>query len=850
MNKVRQTTGGLRLLPYFYIIIILLLAAWLRLWQLNSLPPGIWFDESFNIMDILWMLEKRAPQIFLPANNGREPLYHYLGALMMLLFGVKPYVFRLTAVFAGLLTIPLLYRWLSGWFDDRWLGVYAAAGLAFSFWHVMMSRIGLRAILFPLLVVITVDLFWQGVTRRSWLFFGLAGVALGLNQYTYLSARIFPLLFILFPLIWLVVCWTRGPAAQTEGIIRPTELRFWLYLALMGLVAVLVFLPLGLYFWQHPGTFMDRAGEMSIIARIPTGQADIGGHLLRSLRLFVDGYHPSWRLDVVGRPAFDGLSLVGFWVGFVVSLRYAFRPRYLFLLLGLLVLWLPAFLSIDPIHSLRESGLLVFFYTVVGVGLVTIARLLSKIGPNFNRWSAVTVGALLILVSGGRTAYDYFVRWPAEPEVAWRYDGQLVDLINQLVAESVNADIVLPFPVYAHPTSRVLLRDYFEEVGQPPPVDVQRPTLLVTVPDVETLSETRFFVEQDDFENVTPQVWLHRGNAGEKGTAFISQPINIDKLDLPVAPTPLFSSGGNQPLALLYRLPNFQPIRPYFFDIEQLYPVAFDFGQQLRLTGYQVSPAWVEQGQTPAFRLAWQSLTGQPIAEIPFVQIINGRGEPVSQLEGPPMLDKLFRWRQNGIIRTEYPLWLGSDIPAGAYLVRLGLFKPSSGERLPIRTQPGAAGGDQLVLGLFYVTAEPTDPRQPQRRLDAHLGDQIQLRGYSLPPTDNPALLPVKLHWQAAEAVNTDYTAFVQLLDGQNQFVTGWDSQPFTGLYPTSRWQPGELVVDRFDLQLPPGLPSGDYRLVTGMYNFDTGERLPAFTAAGEPLVDNLITLTEITYPR
>ncbi len=57
--------------------------------------------------------------------------------------------------------------------------------------------------------------------------------------------------------------------------------------------------------------------------------------------------------------------------------------------------------------------------------------------------------------------------------------------------------------------------------------------------------------------------------------------------------------------------------------------------------------------------------------------------------------------------------------------------------------------------------------------------------------------------------------------------------------YPTSRWQPGELVVDSADISLPV-LGSGEYRVLLGLYH-ETPERallVMGPPAAGEgPLV-------------
>jgi hypothetical protein len=51
------------------------------------------------------------------------------------------------------------------------------------------------------------------------------------------------------------------------------------------------------------------------------------------------------------------------------------------------------------------------------------------------------------------------------------------------------------------------------------------------------------------------------------------------------------------------------------------------------------------------------------------------------------------------------------------------------------------------------------------------------------------------------------------------------DRPPEGGFYPTSGWDVDETVADAYTLQLPAGLPSGDYRLVVGLYNSATFAR-------------------------
>jgi hypothetical protein len=101
------------------------------------------------------------------------------------------------------------------------------------------------------------------------------------------------------------------------------------------------------------------------------------------------------------------------------------------------------------------------------------------------------------------------------------------------------------------------------------------------------------------------------------------------------------------------------------------------------------------------------------------------------------------------------------------------------------------------------------------------------------------------LYWKAHRSVDKDYTAFVQLINAQNEVMAQHDRPPLNGLYPTSRWQGGDILTSKFVLSASGNDLSEDHRLVTGMYDLSTGERLPAYNRKGELLPDGLIQLAD-----
>ncbi len=120
----------------------------------------------------------------------------------------------------------------------------------------------------------------------------------------------------------------------------------------------------------------------------------------------------------------------------------------------------------------------------------------------------------------------------------------------------------------------------------------------------------------------------------------------------------------------------------------------------------------------------------------------------------------------------------------------------------------------------------------------ANLGDGIRFLGYWLSdsspkPGDR---LYVRLFWQSQKSPRRDYTTFVHLLatqpDGAIGRIGGADAPPGNGSCPTSAWQPGEIVVDELQFELPADLPAGNYPLAAGFYEPGSGQRL---TIPGQP---------------
>jgi hypothetical protein len=69
---------------------------------------------------------------------------------------------------------------------------------------------------------------------------------------------------------------------------------------------------------------------------------------------------------------------------------------------------------------------------------------------------------------------------------------------------------------------------------------------------------------------------------------------------------------------------------------------------------------------------------------------------------------------------------------------------------------------------------------------------------------------------------------FVHVYDAAGRLVAQTDSEPGAALRPTHTWSPGERVVDRYGVVMPPETAPGDYVLAIGLYPVaDPNDRLP-----------------------
>ncbi len=661
------------------LIAIIWLAFFWRVHKLDVLPPGLFVDEAFYGLDALAVGEAGHFPLFFPANNGREPLFIYLQAAAIHLLGLSPWSMRLVAAFAGVLAVPLAYatgrRLFAGQSQANLVGLVAAVVMATLFWHVQLSRLVFRAVLLPVLALTAVFLYWRGwhSGRRGW--YVAAGLALGLSQYTYLAARLLPLVFLAFVPFQHLTRNRPTPEKVTHDLeitaaplqmLRP-KIGPWQGLAWQMGMALVVSLPLWLTLALNPGYVSGRTADVSLWSA-GSGPAPLVENGWLVARMFLDQGDLNLRHNLPGRSALDLMQMIGFWTGLLLCLRHWRRPQHQLLLWWLVVMLLPTLLSTEAPHYLRASGALGAVVILVAVGWTgwweTAVSRLPRLNLRPVRW---LLPLSLLLLSGPITTRDYFGHWANTPF--------LYDAFESLETEAALAvhDALAYGPVYLTPDLAGQNSRALELLLRPTPVRTFATGCLVYP--AQTERTTAFLVRtQRDQETLARLQALFPQGVSETAV-FHPDSGEIFFESLTVGPGTVAARPATTAAA---RFANTIQLRDFaILHADDTISVRFD---------------WYA-GQTPgADHTLFLHLYPVGAADAP----------PVAQLDQTPCLPT-GQWQPGEVVQDRYSLALSPAIKPGLYTLAVGWYTWPHFERLPVISDRGEISSDRFVLGQIMI---------------------------------------------------------------------------------------------------------------------------------------------------
>lgn len=128
------------------LILVIFLAAFLRIYQLGNVPYGTSDDETAYIYNAysIWNTGKDITGKFLPlsfnAHSSESPTGIYLTAPFVGIMGLSLFSGRLPAALLGIGSVFLLFLIADYLFKNKWIGVLSAMLFAISPWALQLSR--------------------------------------------------------------------------------------------------------------------------------------------------------------------------------------------------------------------------------------------------------------------------------------------------------------------------------------------------------------------------------------------------------------------------------------------------------------------------------------------------------------------------------------------------------------------------------------------------------------------------------------------------------------------------------------------------------------------------------------
>jgi hypothetical protein len=137
------------------------------------------------------------------------------------------------------------------------------------------------------------------------------------------------------------------------------------------------------------------------------------------------------------------------------------------------------------------------------------------------------------------------------------------------------------------------------------------------------------------------------------------------------------------------------------------------------------------------------------------------------------------------------------------------------------------------VRSVHFTALEPTTTIPT----NVTFGDNIRLTDVQLRTVvAHGQPIPVRFQFEVLAPPSGEYNLFLQLLNTDGTPMAQHDGPPVGGYAPTTSWTRGQHVISRHAVWPPATTPAGDYRLIAGLVDPQSGQRLPAST--GDDFVD------------
>jgi hypothetical protein len=544
--------------------------------------------------------------------------------------------------------------------------------IAVSYWHLNWSRYGVRAILLPLFAALTVAFLWRGLRDGDRRAFVLCGITLGLSLYTYEAARLLPVLVIL---ACVAAVWQR----------RSITRRDWANILILGVVALMVFAPLGIYFVRYPDSFTHRMAHVIVTqeAQDTTGKLqailDQTAKVLFSFNIVGDRTPYS---TIPRRPSLNLFLSALFLLGIAVSIARVKEPPYPFLLTWLVVMTIPAALAGRAPSAKRAIGALPAVALLIAVGALSPLRLVRRWAARRSaKWlpaAWTVVVACGFTYSGVVTYRDYFVRWASNPDLFTHFELGISAIGEYAGALPPDERIYTSPELPMHPSIRF-------HSGLREDIRGYNGRQCLVLPQ-QTAADTTYIVVPGKDGKSLPLLerYLPQGRVVDRGGYHTGDPYFV-----------------------AYRVPAGSEAH-----VAPTHEAQATWKDWMGLLGYDLDRDVCQAGDAVQLTLYYQSLKRIEQRYTVFVHLLGSEnpdtGSPLwAQDDSEPCRGfyPTTSWHVGEIVIDRLELTIPPDTPPGEYELAMGFYDVWTGERVPVTMSSVLALHNVVSLGKLQIDA-------------------------------------------------------------------------------------------------------------------------------------------------
>jgi 4-amino-4-deoxy-L-arabinose transferase-like glycosyltransferase len=385
------------------LILIIILAAVLRLWQIGQVPISLDWDEAslgYNAYSIMQTGKdeygKVLPVVLESFGDYKPALYAYLIIPFLSIFGLTEIAVRLPSACLGIIAVLLTYFLTKELLKRTDLALIASFLLAISPWAIHFSRVAFESNIAMAFNLAAILFFLKGLKKP--LLLSISAIFFSLSIYTYQSEKLFVPLMLL---ILIGVFFRQLKRLPKKNII------------ISALVLIILVLPITIFTLTNQNGLARAKGVSFLsdtnsllqknvkIVQLDRERGDYIGLLFDNRRVVyvktaIQGYLSHFDLnwlfitgDSTNRhhaPQMGLMYLVELpflLIGFYFLLFNSFIPidkkTKIFLLLWILAAPIPAALTTGVPHAVRTLNVLPSLQIITALGLIIVAIRISKL---------------------------------------------------------------------------------------------------------------------------------------------------------------------------------------------------------------------------------------------------------------------------------------------------------------------------------------------------------------------------------------------------------------------------------------------------------------------------------------